>query len=113
MPAPALPSRTEAPAENTVTVDGSEAMFTTMCALLASGFESNMSSDNWTTLRAQMRERLRQQSDRRWRRFGNSIGSTNCATLERHSPDTCGLGWCPGPLPRFSQSCGVTNCRPM
>lgn len=62
MPAPALPSRTEAPAETTVTVDGSEAMFTTMCALLASGFESNMSSDNWTTFRAQMRERLRQQS---------------------------------------------------
>jgi tetratricopeptide (TPR) repeat protein len=44
-----------------VTVDGSEAMFTTMCALLAAGFESNISSDNWTAFRAQMRERLRQQ----------------------------------------------------
>jgi tetratricopeptide (TPR) repeat protein len=44
-----------------VTVDGSEAMFTTMCALLAAGFESNVSSDNWTAFRAQMRERLRQQ----------------------------------------------------
>src|SRR6266702_574095 len=58
----AVPSRAQAPAETTVTVDGSEAMFTTMCALLASGFESNMSSDNWTAFRAQMRERLRQQS---------------------------------------------------
>ena len=36
-------------------------MFTTMCALLAAGFESNISSDNWTPFRAQMRERLRQQ----------------------------------------------------
>ncbi|HEX8880780.1 MAG TPA: hypothetical protein VF749_12155, partial [Candidatus Acidoferrum sp.] len=44
-----------------MTVDGSEAMFTTMCALLASGFESNISSDNWTPFRAQIRERLREQ----------------------------------------------------
>jgi hypothetical protein len=44
-----------------VSVDGNEAMFTTMCALLASGFESNISSDKWTLFRAQMRERLRQQ----------------------------------------------------
>src|SRR6201997_1936342 len=47
--------------QNALTVDGSEAMFTTMCALLAAGFESNVSSDNWTAFRAQMRERLRQQ----------------------------------------------------
>jgi hypothetical protein len=64
--APARPqapaaSRAEAPPPNAVTVDGNEAMFTTMCALLAAGFESNISSDNWTAFRAQMRERLRQQ----------------------------------------------------
>ena len=53
--------RRQAPAQNSVTVDGSEAMFTTMCALLAAGFESNVSSDHWTAFRAQMRERLRQQ----------------------------------------------------
>src|SRR6201993_1050718 len=47
--------------QNALTVDGSEAMFTTMCALLAAGFKSNISSDNWTAFRAQMRERLRQQ----------------------------------------------------
>jgi tetratricopeptide (TPR) repeat protein len=44
-----------------VTVDGSEAMFTTMCALLAAGFESDVRADDWTPFRAQMRERLRQQ----------------------------------------------------
>ena len=54
-------SRAQMPPPNAVTVDGSEAMFTTMCALLAAGFESNVSSDNWTAFRAQMRERLRQQ----------------------------------------------------
>ena len=53
--------RAQAAPQNAVTVDGSEAMFTTMCALLAAGFESNVSSDNWTSFRAQMRERLRQQ----------------------------------------------------
>jgi hypothetical protein len=50
-----------AAAQSAVTVDGSEAMFTTMCALLAAGFESNVSADNWTPFRAQMREKLRQQ----------------------------------------------------
>jgi hypothetical protein len=53
--------RTRITSPNTVSVDGSEAMFTTMCVLLAAGFESNVSSDNWTAFRAQMRERLRQQ----------------------------------------------------
>jgi len=47
--------------QSTVSVDGSEAMFTTMCALLAAGFESNVSADHWTAFRAQMRERLRHQ----------------------------------------------------
>src|SRR5438876_4764753 len=46
---------------STVSVDGSEAMFTTVCALLAAGFASNVRSDNWTAFRAQMRERLRRQ----------------------------------------------------
>jgi len=57
---PPRPHRQNAPL-SLVTVDGSEAMFTTMCVLLASGFESNVSADNWTAFRAQMRERLRQQ----------------------------------------------------
>jgi len=58
-PAPRLHSQAGPP--SAVSVDGNEAMFTTMCALLASGFESNISSDKWTMFRAQMRERLRQQ----------------------------------------------------
>src|SRR5271169_2273993 len=59
--APAPQPRTRIAPQSTVSVDGSEAMFTTICALLAAGFESNVSSDNWTAFRAQMRERLRQQ----------------------------------------------------
>src|SRR6266849_4138546 len=58
---PAPRPRTRTAPQSTVSVDGSEAMFTTICALLAAGFESNISSDNWTSFRAQMRERLRQQ----------------------------------------------------
>ncbi len=59
--APAPRPRARTAPQSTVSVDGSEAMFTTICALLAAGFESNVSSDNWTAFRAQMRERLRQQ----------------------------------------------------
>jgi len=44
-----------------VSVDGSEAMFTTMCALLAAGFESEVSAANWHPLRAQLRERMQHQ----------------------------------------------------
>src|SRR6266481_3738577 len=44
-----------------VSVDGSEAMFTTMCALLAAGFESNVSAANWHAVRAQLRERMQHQ----------------------------------------------------
>jgi hypothetical protein len=49
-----------APVTN-VTVDGSEAMFTTMCALLAAGFEADVSADNWQPFRAQVRERVQHQ----------------------------------------------------
>jgi tetratricopeptide (TPR) repeat protein len=59
--APAPQQRTRTAPQSTVSVDGSEAMFTTICALLAAGFESNVSADNWTAFRAQMRERLRHQ----------------------------------------------------
>jgi hypothetical protein len=44
-----------------VSVDGSEAMFTTMCALLAAGFESDVSAANWHPVRAQIRERTQHQ----------------------------------------------------
>jgi hypothetical protein len=50
----------DAPVTN-VSVDGSEAMFTTMCALLAAGFEANVGSENWTPMRAQLRDRMQHQ----------------------------------------------------
>ena len=49
-----------APVTN-ITVDGNEAMFTTMCALYASGFESDVSTDNWSAFRSEMRDRLLKQ----------------------------------------------------
>jgi hypothetical protein len=36
-------------------------MFTTMCALLASGFEANVSAENWHPIRAQLRDRMQHQ----------------------------------------------------
>src|ERR1700732_1331362 len=44
-----------------VTVGGSEAMFTTMMALYAAGYEGDVSADNWSAFRAQIRERARGQ----------------------------------------------------
>jgi hypothetical protein len=52
--------RQTAPATQ-VTIDSSEAMFTTMCSLLAAGFEADLSSANWHPLRAQLRERMQRQ----------------------------------------------------
>jgi len=60
-PPPQQPPRTRTAAPPSVTVDGSEAMFTTMCAMLASGFESDISAGNWSAFRAQMRDRLQHQ----------------------------------------------------
>ena len=36
-------------------------MFTTMCALLAAGFEANVSAENWHPLRARLREQMQHQ----------------------------------------------------
>jgi hypothetical protein len=55
-----LPKPRPAPATAT-TIDTSEAMFTTMCALYAAGYEGDVNPDNWSTYRAQMREKLRAQ----------------------------------------------------
>jgi tetratricopeptide (TPR) repeat protein len=55
-----LPKPKLAPASAT-TIDTSEAMFTTMCALYAAGYEGDVNPDNWNTYRVQMRERLRAQ----------------------------------------------------
>src|SRR3984893_6039466 len=61
-PAPAAPRRLpQASPVTNVTVDGSEAMFTTMYALLAAGFEAGGRAANWPPLRAQLRERMQHQ----------------------------------------------------
>src|ERR1700737_2684808 len=60
-PAPASRYRVQTAPVTNVSVDGSEAMFTTMCALLAAGFESNVSAANWHPVRAQIRERTQHQ----------------------------------------------------
>ena len=44
-----------------MTVDDSEPMFATLCAITAAGFESDVSSANWTPYRAELRERLQHQ----------------------------------------------------
>jgi hypothetical protein len=59
-PPPARPQRETAPATS-ITVDASEPMFTTMCALLASGFEADISAENWRPFRAQLRDRMQHQ----------------------------------------------------
>ena len=57
-----VPRQKPIPAAQTAsTIDTSEAMFTTMCALYAAGYESDVRPDNWSSYRTQMRERLRQQ----------------------------------------------------
>ncbi|HET8965235.1 MAG TPA: hypothetical protein VFN20_03400, partial [Candidatus Acidoferrum sp.] len=56
--APLPRQRPQVAPATTVTVDGSEAMFTVMCALLASGYEANMNATNWSPMRAQLRDRL-------------------------------------------------------
>jgi tetratricopeptide (TPR) repeat protein len=60
-PAPQKPPTTQSLQTTSISVDGREAMFTTMCALLASGFESDVSADDWKPLRAQLRERMQHQ----------------------------------------------------
>ena len=59
-PPAAQPQRGIAPPTN-ITVDANEPMFTTMCALLASGFEADISAESWRPLRAQLRDRMQHQ----------------------------------------------------
>jgi tetratricopeptide (TPR) repeat protein len=59
-PAATSQIRTAVPATN-ITVDDSEALFTTMCALHAAGFESDVSTAGWHPLRVQLRDILLKQ----------------------------------------------------
>ena len=59
-PAPPPHQRSAAPA-TAATIDTSEVMFATMCALYASGYDSNAGQDNWSSFRKQMRSQLQAQ----------------------------------------------------
>jgi hypothetical protein len=59
--APLPRPRLQAAPATSATIDLNETMFTTMCALYAAGYESNVNPDNWSSFRAQMQERLRKQ----------------------------------------------------
>src|SRR3984957_11515627 len=87
--------------DTNITVDGNEAMFTTMCALYASGFESDVSTDNWSAFRAQMRDRLLKQQGPAVdavRRFYRQHESRNTAEmLSRY----VWFGIVSGPAPKF------------
>ncbi|HXH67823.1 MAG TPA: hypothetical protein VNI81_11530 [Candidatus Limnocylindrales bacterium] len=89
-----------APATN-ITVDGNEAMFATMCALYASGFESDVSTDNWSAFRAKMRDRLRSQQ-------GPAVDAVRQFYTQHESRDTGQMlsryvwfGIVSGPAPKF------------
>jgi tetratricopeptide (TPR) repeat protein len=102
MPLPPRPQR-PAPATN-VTVDGSEAMFTTMCALLAAGFESNVSAENWHPLRARLREQMQHQqgpaADAVRQFYKEHVLRDSGATLSRY----IWFGLLSGPAPNFEMT---------
>jgi hypothetical protein len=59
--APVQRPRPQAAPTTASSIDVSEAMFTTMCALYAAGYEGDVNPDNWSAFRSQMREKLRNQ----------------------------------------------------
>jgi len=88
--------------QSSIGVDGSEAMFTTMCALLAAGFEADVSTDHWSAYRAQMRPRLQAQQgpavDAVRQFYRAHVLSDPAATLSRY----LWFGLVSGPAPRFT-----------
>lgn len=96
---PILPQR-PVPLTN-VTVDGSEAMFTTMCALMAAGFESDVSTAGWHPLRARLREQMLNQK-------GPAVEALREFYKQHELPDAGGtlsryvwFGLVTGPAPQF------------
>ena len=99
--APFPQQRPQAVPSTNVTVDGSEAMFTTMCALLAAGFESNVSAENWHPLRARLREEMQHQRgpavDAVREFYKEHVVRDSGATLSRY----IWFGLLSGPAPKF------------
>jgi hypothetical protein len=102
VPLPPAPRQTS-PVTN-VSVDGSEAMFTTMCALLAAGFEANVSAENWHPLRARLREQMQHQQgpavDAVREFYKEHVVRDSGATLSRY----IWFGLLSGPAPRFEMT---------
>jgi hypothetical protein len=102
VPLPPAPRQT-APVTN-VSVDGSEAMFTTMCALLAAGFEANVSAENWHPLRARLRDQMQHQQgpavDAVREFYKEHVVRDSGATLSRY----IWFGLLSGPAPRFEMT---------
>ena len=98
---PPQPRMRPAPPTN-VTIDGSEAMFTTMCALLAAGFESDVSAEGWHPLRARLREQMQQQQgpavDAVREFYRQHVVSDPGATLSRY----IWFSLVAGPAPKFA-----------
>jgi hypothetical protein len=98
---PQLPKMQAAPI-TTVTVDGSEAMFTTMCALLASGFEADISADNWSPMRAQLRDRLQRQQGPAVDTLRNFYKQHELADAGQMLSRYLWFGLVSGPAPKFT-----------
>jgi hypothetical protein len=94
------PKLQAAPA-TTVTVDGSEAMFTTMCALLASGFEADVSAANWSPMRAQLRDRLQHQQGPAVEVMRNFYKQHELADAGQMLSRYIWFGLVSGPAPKF------------
>jgi hypothetical protein len=102
VPLPPSPLR-PAPVTN-VTVDDSEAMFTTMCALLAAGFEANVSAEHWHPLRARLRDQMQHQQgpavDAVRQFYKEHVLHDPGATLSRY----IWFGLLSGPAPNFDMT---------
>jgi tetratricopeptide (TPR) repeat protein len=95
------PPKMQAAPVTTVTVDGSEAMFTTMCALLASGFEADVSAANWSPMRAQLRERLQHQQGPAVDTLRNFYKQHELADAGQMLSRYIWFGLISGPAPKF------------
>ena len=95
------PRRMQAAPVTTVTVDGSEAMFTTMCALLAAGFEADVSAANWSPMRAQLRDRLQHQQGPAVDTLRNFYKQHELADAGQMLSRYIWFGLISGPAPKF------------
>src|ERR1700722_16410318 len=85
----------------TVTVDGSEAMFTTIGALPASGFEADVSAANWSPMRAQLRERMQHQQGPAVEVMRNFYKQHELADAGQMPSRYIWFGLISGPAPKF------------